>query len=302
MSIREAFYIKLGAGGKWTPESIATDKLRLGWENIPLPLVHSGDWPAIRELLTMEHSNKGTVTIDTERLRDLTTAGPEDVWITFHNSRLFWCQVDASPMAEDHVSKFRRLYRGWSDTDAKGRLLLANQIPGRISQLQGFRGTVCRVSEKEALARLLAGETSIEFDGLFNARSALTMAAGAAIRQLHWKDFEILVDLLFRQAGWRRRTVLGKAMKYSDIELEAPITGDAFQVQIKSRADLREFHEYVAQFDGRGFQRLYFIVHSPSNDLANADAPDHVDLILPERLAELIVDHGLTGWLMDKVR
>jgi hypothetical protein len=302
MDIHEAFYIKLGTGGKWAVESIQTQRLRLGWSGIPLSVVHDGDWERVRELLAKEHTNKSTITADTGRLRDLAESGPEDVWITFHNSRLYWGRLDSLPMEEDHESKFRRLATPWSDTDARGRVLLANQIPGRIAQLQGFRATVCRVGEKEALQRLLMGVTSPEYDDLESARASLIGATVGAIRQLHWKDFEILVDLVFRQAGWRRRSVLGKAMKYADIELEAPITGEAFQVQVKSQADLPEFQNYVAQFDQRGFHRLYFVVHSPTASLASVAPPEGVDLVLPHRLAELVVDHGLTGWLMDKVR
>jgi hypothetical protein len=302
MDFDNAFYIKLGAGGRWAVDSIENQRLRLGWAGIPLADVHAKRWDHIRELLSREHTHKSTISADTQRLHDLAESGPNDVWITFHNSRLYWGRLDDSPMEEDGESKFRRLVAPWRDTDAKNRLLLANQIPGRIAQLQGFRGTVCRVAEREALRRLLAGIASPEFDALDAARVSLTRATEAAIRQLHWKDFEILVDLVFRQAGWRRRTVLGKAMKYADIELEAPITREAFQVQVKSRADLGEFRKYVEQFDGVGFHGLYFVVHSPETDLAAAEPPEGVELVLPSRLAELVVDHGLTGWLSDKVR
>ena len=61
---------------------------------------------------------------------------------------------------------------------------------------------------------------------------------------MHWKDFETLVDLLFRQAGWRRLSVLGETMKYADLELEEPITMERYQVQIKSAADLGDFARY----------------------------------------------------------
>lgn len=276
--------------------------MRFGWEAVPLALIHAGDWTAIRRVLGGEHTRKGTVSADTARLRDLATSGPEDVWITFHDSHLYWGRLADSPVEEDAESKFRRLQGPWRCEDAKGRRLRANQIPGRIAQVAGFRGTVCRVAEREALARLLSGQATPQFEALSSAHSALASAVELAIRELHWKDFEILTDLVFRQAGWRRRTVLGKAMKYADIELQAPITREAFQVQIKSQADVSEFEEYVAQFDDTGFRRLYFVVHSPSAELAGASVPENVDLVLPARLAELVVDLGLTDWLMEKVR
>ena len=34
-----------------------------------------------------------------------------------------------------------------------------------------------------------------------------------AITELHWKDFEALVDLNLRHAGWKRESVLGQQAK-----------------------------------------------------------------------------------------
>lgn len=298
-----AFYIKLGAGGRWAESSIKDGLLRFGWGGIPLSEIHAGDWTAIRSRLAAEHHHKGTITADTERLRDLATSTSADVWITFHDSHLWWCRLADGPVEEDPVSKFRRVLQSWTNQDVTKRPLLANQIPGRIAQLQGFRGTVCSVREVEALSRLLRGETSDQYQQLEARRASLAEAVAGALRQLHWKDFETLVDLLFRQAGWRRRSVLGETMKYLDLELEEPITRDAYQVQVKSRADKADLDFYAAQFSGRGFRKLYFVVHSPTKALETAESPNEdVELILPARLGELVVDHGLVSWLLDRIR
>jgi hypothetical protein len=54
--------------------------------------------------------------------------------------------------------------------------------------------------------------------------------------------------------------------------------------------------------DRRPFRRVFFVVHSPSDDLANAkDLPPYIDLVPPMRLAELAVDAGLSKWIEDKV-
>lgn len=302
ITFEHAFYIKLGAGGAWAENAIGHGLIRLGWPGIPLNEILAGDWHAIRARLAAEHSNKGTVTADTERLRDLATSTPRDVWITFHQSRLWWGRMADSPIEEDEISKFRRLSSAWSDSDSSGRVLLANQIPGRISQMQGFRGTVCSVREREALARLLNGESSPAFVELQSRRDALAAAVVPAIQELHWKDFETLVDLVFRQAGWRRRSVLGETMKFADLELEEPITRDSYQIQIKSRADVSDLHAYAAEFSSRGFRKLYFVVHSPTAALRSISTTEDVELVLPERLAEMVVDNGLLGWLSDRIR
>jgi hypothetical protein len=55
------------------------------------------------------------------------------------------------------------------------------------------------------------------------ARRALIPEVEAGPRELHWKDLETIVDLLFRQAPGRRLSGLGETMKLADLELHEPI-------------------------------------------------------------------------------
>lgn len=91
-------------------------------------------------------------------------------------------------------------------------------------------------------------------------------------------------------------------MKYVDLELEEPVTGDLYQVQVKSRATLSEFKEYAEGFSTTGFRKLYFIVHTPIGDWSNYPTPENVELILPERLARMVIEFGLINWLVKKIR
>jgi hypothetical protein len=93
-------------------------------------------------------------------------------------------------------------------------------------------------------------------------------------------------------------------MKYVDMELEEPITGDLYQVQVKSSAAKSDFEEYLRQFSSKGYRKLYFVVHSPAADLDNYRPPmeKNVELILPKRLAGMVVELGLINWLMQKIR
>jgi hypothetical protein len=302
-TFRQAHYIKLGAGGKFAHSSIAKGIMRFGWDGIPLAEIHAGDWTSIRKRLTQEHQNKSTVTADTERLRDLVTSTPDDLWITFHDSHLWWGRVSGEPVQEDAISKYRALLHGWKNHDVSNEPLTINRVPGVIAQLQGFRGTVCSVREVEALRRLINAEFSPAYKKLEASYRQVVGDVQAAIRGLHWKDFEVLVDLVFRQAGWRRRSMLGESMKYVDLELVEPITREAYQVQVKSKSSVPEFEAYAKKFSAQGFRKLYFVVHSPSPEL---EALDHefedVELVLPRRLGELVADGGLIGWVLDKVR
>lgn len=298
-----AFYVKLGARGVWAADSIGHGLLRFGWDGVPLDEMHRGDWAAVRARIAAWHKHKPTITADTERLKDLATSTPEDVWITFHESKLWWCRLAAGPVEQDETSKFRRVVDGWRSSDVRGRELLANQIPSQIAKVQGFRATVCAVAERDTLRRLLAGEPGAAYLEIDAARAALVASIAHALRSLHWKDFETLVDLVFRQAGWRRRSLLGASMKYVDLELEEPVTGELYQVQVKAQADVPTFQAYVDQFAGGAFRRLYFVVSQPTAGLAAlAGRTGDVELILPDQLAALVVDHGLTGWVQKRVQ
>ena len=109
--------------------------------------------------------------------------------------------------------------------------------------------------------------------------------------------------MIFRQAGWQRVGVLGGTEKTIDLDLIAPITFERYAVQIKSRASRLEFEDYQIRFtDMQGYNRLYFIVHTPSSDLTEAEAKfsDEIKLLLPDKIAHLVVMYGLADWVNTK--
>lgn len=206
------------------------------------------------------------------------------------------------PVEEDRVSKFRRTAKPWSDRAATGRLLIANELPGKIAQLQMFRATACRVRCADLLRRTLNGARSPLAREIADGLASLAGHLARAIRELHWKDFEVLVALVFRHAGWVRVSVLGQHAKAYDLELREPVTWDRYLVQVKSRAGLAELRATAACFSREDFRRIFFVVHSPEDDLmADAGIPDHIDLVSPERLGELAIRAGLARWLEAKI-
>lgn len=303
LNVKHAYYLKLGFGGKWAADSIAHGKARIGWKNTPLAQIDAGEWAAIRKSLQTTAKSTGAGTADANALERFCTSTEADVWVTFHESKLWWARLKNGPVKEDSISKYRELLDGWRDRSMKDDLLLANQIPGRISQLQGFRATICRVRELDALRRLISGERSTEYLALVESKNVLVARTAAAITGLHWKDFELLVDLVFGQSGWRRVSTVGETMKSVDIELEDSITGDQYQVQVKSSATKDDARKCKGEFSASAFRKYYFVVHSPDADLLDAtDLTDGAfEVILPERLARMVVDGGLTSWLLDRI-
>lgn len=167
--------------------------------------------------------------------------------------------------------------------------------------LQGFQGTICSVREFDYLLRKINGATEPEVELAKSSRQTLAGQIAAIIRNLHWRDFELLIDLIFRQAGWRRTSQVGGPQKTLDLELVEPITGQRYGVQIKSQADFATFESYQSRVQHwEGFTRFYFAVHSPSPELERVATEGKVQLLRPAEVAEWSVRYGLVDWIIDK--
>jgi Restriction endonuclease len=297
-----AFYIKLGRAGEWEADSIANCKLRLGWKHQSIDDINGGNWELIENQLRAaipEKQHAGTVTADFNALKHIACSSTNDVWITFHMSKLWWTRL-TGPVKQDDISKFRDTSQPWNDKDAEGKLLIVNDLPGKIAQIQAFRAACCRVKSLDLLKRTLNGTPSPLAADIRDQRAILASKLAQAIQELHWKDFETLVDLVFRAAGWIRVSVLGQQAKAFDLELREPILGERYVVQVKSRARLADLKETIANFSPESFRRIFFVVHSPDTDLIEAAKPDHVEIVLPERLGELAMEAGLARWIENK--
>lgn len=308
VKFENVYYIKLGRGGEWEESSIEENKARIGWGGQTIEDINHRNWEQIGRQLRKYFegkgvTNRGASTRDLNMLKMFAESTSHDVWITFHNSCLWWCRLKESGVQSDEISKYREVKERWSDQDIDGNRLIVNQIPGRLSKIQAFRGTVCKVRRIEDLSRLLNHELSEESRRIGDARENLVKEVEVGLKRLHWRDFETLVDLLFTGAGWHRLSSVGKAMKFVDMEFEEPITKDIYQVQVKSAATSADLEQYSRKFSSRGFKRLYFVVHTPSRDLLNSipDGDKRVELVLPNGLAKMVVELGLTGWLLKKI-
>lgn len=189
----------------------------------------------------------------------------------------------------------------WQCTDIHDKKLQLDRLRGSLVSIQRFRGTICYVKDSAYLINKINGlmpkevkETEINLIELENKLETL-------IKRLHWKDFEILIDLIFRQAGWQGVSKLEAAQKFIDLDLISPITEERYAVQIKSKADLANFENYQKKFeDIQCYSRFYFVVHSPSSNLENTLEPEDFQLILPHKISRLAIKYGLTDWIVGK--
>jgi hypothetical protein len=228
------------------------------------------------------------------------------LWVTFWKGALHWCFADSGVTQLADGSKTRQASGGWKSEDANGQPLLMSRLSGKLLAMQGFKGTICSVSEHKYLVNKINGIEPPQAKEASAAVLQLEKKIEAVICSLTWKDFELLIDFIFRQAGWQRVSVLGGSMKSIDLDLISPITDERFGVQVKAAANLADFEEYKTERlrDMQGFRRFYFAVHSPAPSLSAAtDAEtEDVKLLLPANIARLAVQYGLASWVIDKAR
>ncbi|MFP9116647.1 restriction endonuclease [Flavobacterium sp. RNTU_13] len=297
-------FIKLGEGGKYEKDCIEKSQtLRLGYQESNHQTCISNDWTTLHTSFQQLGFNKSVSTSHTNQIRLFYTEDEKTLWITFYANKLWWCFSRPVITQLSDGSKSRPVIGKWSDEDIFGNKLLASNISGRLLKTQGFRGTICKVIERDYTLQKINRKQSKEILEVENALAKLNEKLAILIQNLQWKDFETLVDLIFRQAGWQRVSDTGKNQKTLDIELFAPVTSERSIVQIKSQSTLREYLDYKEDFAPMNdYHRFFFVVHSASNNLANyKDSGDsNIHLYLLEKITELTISSGLTEWVIKK--
>lgn len=305
IEFKSAFYLKLGEKGMYEVDLKEGDRARIGWKNIELKDIINKNWQSIKAVIEKDfkdRNKKSGATNDYKALKTFCDATQDDVFITFANSKLYWCTLKNDVVYEDKVSKFRLTLNKWSSQDIFGKELLINEISGKITKTIGFQATICRIYEIEILHRIINGEVNpiaIEID---IKKKELTELLLYAIGELHWKDFEVLTDIMFQKSGWQRVSMLGESMKFTDIELEDPITKDKYQVQVKANAGISEFEDYARAFNAENFRKLFFVVFQPEKSLKSyKNTFPNVVLLTDISLCRMIIDLGLLNWVLKRV-
>jgi hypothetical protein len=311
ISATRALYIKLGEGNRWAKLAFDSDTLRFGFEDIShknaLAAVEAKNFTSIKAFYEREHGViPGAATRYSNEVREFYTAGNDVLWITFSEGRMWWCLADAEVIPTLAVnpaatgSRYRKTINRWSDKDMEGETLWTNVLRGSLTTTAGFRGTICRVREFDYLLRRLNGEETPATEAVRTARLKLIDVLTPLIRGLHWKDFELLVELVMTQGGWRRVSARGGTQHTTDLELELPLTGERALVQVKSSLDQNTAGKITAGLiEAAGDARVFIVYHTRHGQVSIEK--NNVTLIGPEALAEHAVDLGLTTWIMRKV-
>ena len=300
---KNVYYIKLGRSGAWEKDCLEVSQtIKIGYREVPDNLCRQGKWDEVQKIMQGIRDDVGTATRDKNQVRFFYESDEKALWVTFWGDRLYWCFSKPDITIFPDNSKSRPVIGQWSSSDILGKPLQKTQLSGALLRVQGFRGTICKVKELKYLVEKINGVVHPEIENALLAKAEFEGKIESLICRLTWKDFELLIDLLFRQAGWQRMATLGKTQKTIDLDLYSPITDERILVQVKSSANLSKllnFREGISDF--QDYDRAYFLVHTPSNDLIQSKIQNGIEVWLPSDIARRVVMFGLAEWLISKV-
>jgi hypothetical protein len=297
-------YIKLGDAGRWERECIDNGIIRFGFgtnDDTKFDVCVRGAWDELTRLFLAEGKNQGTATRFTNESQKFFEDDGSTLWFTFKGEDLWWGFLtdDAPVKHADGHGIWRRVKNGWRNTDANGEPLTKSRLSGALTMIAGYRGTSCSVHAQENyLVRRINGQKTPQVERAVAARKEMVDVSVGLMQLLGPRDFELLVDLVFTSSGWRRVGAVGKTQKTLDLDLILPSTGEKAFVQVKSTTNSKQLASYIEKLDDfDSYSRMFYVFHT-----GNVADPgdDRVSILGPAELAELVVESGLVGWLIQK--
>lgn len=299
---KKSLFIKLGQGGSWEKSSTEEGVLRLGYNEADYESAKNGNWRKIENYYLSEGKSKIATSGYITQIRYFFDEPEDTIWITFYNNKLWWTKAKKDVVLCEDGTKTRTAINGWSDKDINGNTLYMENLSGKLLKTQGFRGTICTVEEHDYLLRKINNQESQDVIATKNSYDSLKNDVSNLIKELTWQDFEVLVDLIFTQAGWQRVSSVGKTIKTLDLDLKAPVTGEKCLVQIKSSSNNQELSEYLKTFESMDqYDKFYYVRHTFKGDPPSLGNESKLKLMFVDEVAELAIDSGLSKWIISKV-
>lgn len=311
ISAKKVLYIKLGRQGKWERDCIEKGYLKVGYREVEHLDCLNGKWDRIDDVYKGIKKDAGTATAFKHELQYFYEEPEDTMWITFYGLKMWWCfakqdvslQKDENDPIENNT-KIRWVKDKWHDTDISGNIVLhEDMISGELLKAKAYRKTILelKIPNAEYVLRKINNERLPEVleveDGLKNLKEKLK----PLIQKLHWQDFEILIDIIFRHSGWQRISSVGGQNKTLDLDLISPITNERAMVQIKSDSNIAEFNKYVEQFKSskNEYVKYFYVVHH-DREFIDYKNTSNVNLILLDKITEHTINAGLIEWVIKK--
>jgi hypothetical protein len=296
-------YIRLGKAGEWAEECLRDGQLRLGYPEVSHEFCLDGRWTQVDSQILPESKDREAVARHRNQIRDFYEASAAVLWITFDAEGMRWCFAAPGVSLLPDGTRVRSTVDGWRQTDIRNEPLTESRLSGSLLAVQAYRGTICAVDQSYVVHKINGANPPL-VDAASRALTTLIEALQPIVERLHARDLEVLVDLIFRNAGWNRVGVLAETETDIDLALESAVTGERIAVEVKARASISDYRDYSARYAAMvGFDRFYFVTHSAIAGLEKEGASARrtgVNFWGSRSLAERAAHSGLAQWLIDK--
>ena len=307
MSIQaeRCLYIRLGKCGEQAAQCIAAGELRLDYPQVSHEFGLAGRWTQVDSQIAELSKDRESSARHTKQIRDFYEASAATLWITFHADCMWWSFAAPGVSLDANGIKVRSTIDGWHQFDVSNQPLATSRLSGGLLAVQAYRGTICAVEPSYVLHKIncvIPPRVATADRGL----TALVDSLQPIVQRLHPRDLEVLVDLIFRNAGWQRVGVLAETDTDIDLALESNVTGERIAVEVKAQADIEDYRDYATRYASMvGFDRLYFVTHSlidaeVASESAGAQGPAGVRFWGSRSIAQRAAHNGLAQWLIDK--
>jgi hypothetical protein len=307
-------YIKLGEKGRWAEKCFEDNVLRFGFhtgmQNIN-ELCLNAKWDAIHSYWIERVTNLSTATSYTNQVKSYYEDVGKTLWIAIEDGYLYYGFTVGNPIADSADKSFDGEYlsshknmdaNGWRRIDNVGNELKINELSSRLTKVVGYQSTTCGFDEENTqyLKNRLRGKFSPVTVEVAKTIVTLKKQIIEMLKQITPKDFELLVQLIFANSGWRQLFATGGTRKTVDLEIQNPVTGDVAFVQVKSTASTRELKDYFKRAQRSYHGRMFFVYHTGIVDSAVVD--ETVNVWDANKVAEQVIENGLIDWLVNKVK
>jgi hypothetical protein len=300
-------YIKLGENGKWAASALEQGIIPFGYRSVDHRACLAGYWEEVRrQLLGMGRTVRG-VGQGLRELKDFYGLPENTLWVTMADGHFWWTFAEGHVVEIEHgnvdqPARYRRTRVGWSKTSLAGEPLTVRSLSSALTRTASYQMTICAIQQANYLLRRIRDEPDPVHAQATTLKVEMRDIGSRMIRQLDWRDFETLVDLIFARGGWQRSIVLGKHQADVDLILTQPTTGETAWVQIKSQTSQAELDDYLGRFRRDGScDRFFFVCHSTVGHLSLPAQPE-LHLWTGERLSDAAINAGLFDWLIDRTR
>ncbi len=300
-------YIKLGQNGKWATDALKEGIIPFGYSAVDHHACLAGEWDQVRDQLVAMGRTENGVSQGLRELKDFYGLPENTLWVTMADGHFWWAFAEGPVVGiersnSNEPARYRRTRRGWSKTSLSGEPLTVRSLSSALTRTASYQMTICAIKHEDYLLRRIRGEGDPLHAQATALRVEMREIGLRMIRQLDWRDFETLVDLIFARGGWQRSSVLGRDQADVDLILTQPTIGETAWVQIKSGTSQAELDDYLGRFRRDGScDRFFFVCHSAAGALSLPAQPG-LHLWQGERLSDAATDAGLFEWLMDRTR